>query len=340
MKLEALNALKGDSFLLSWNNEENHILIDSGTIGTYKNALNRKLRQINKLEAVIISHVDYDHIGGFVRLMSIPRPPVESNYDIFINTPDLILSPNTSENVGYKHGIQLDIKLAQKKIKPKGLYLGSHNKNIVYIKGLKLQILSPSEAILQELKKHWTAEKLYEKYLEETKVSSTVGNKYFKLDSYEDIIKAGENPHKWKKDLVNSSSIAFIAEYNNKSILFLADANPSEIEKELRNLEYNEDDKLTVDLVKISHHGSKFNTSKGLLEIINCDSYLISTNGRGPYYHPHRETIVRIAEYSRKDRNTRLNIYTNYNLEKKKFIKPEEEIEWNLNIEQRNQFDL
>jgi beta-lactamase superfamily II metal-dependent hydrolase len=338
MKLEALDALKGDCFLLSWD-ENNHLLIDSGTKGTYP-FLKKKLTEVKKLEGIIVTHVDYDHIGGFIKLMAAQRPPIEPTYDIYINTPDLILSPNESDKVGYKHGIQFDKKLSDKGIIPKSIHLGINRTNTIDIKGLKLTILSPSKTILQALKKNWTAESLYKQYQKETKSSDKVGARHSNLKDYQEIIDTKEKLHKWKDDLINSSSIAFIAEYKRKKILFLADANPIEIEKELKKLGYSENKKLKVHLMKISHHGSKFNTSTNLLKVIDCDSFLISTNGRGPYYHPHRETIVKIAEYSRKDKTRRLNIYTNYSLNKKKFITTAEEKCWNLNIEKRKQFDL
>lgn len=338
MKLETLDALKGDCFLLSWN-KNNYLLIDAGTKGTYP-FLKKKLNQIKKLEGIIVTHVDYDHIGGFIKLMTVQRPPIEPTYDVYINTPDLILSPNESDKVGYKHGILFDRKLSDKGIIPKSIYLGVDKTNTIDIKGLILTILSPSRTILQTLKKNWTAESLYKQYQQETKSSDKVGARHSNLQDYQEIVDKTEKLHKWKDDLINSSSIAFIAEYKTKKILFLADANPIEIERELKRIGYSEKKKLKVDLVKVSHHGSKFNTSRNLLKIIDCNSYLISTNGRGPYYHPHRETIVKIAEYSRKDKSTRLNIYTNYPLDKKKFITPQEEKEWNVNIEKRKQFDL
>ena len=74
--------------------------------------------------------------------------------------------------------------------------------------------------------------------------------------------------------------------------------------------------------------------------MIDCDKYYISTNGGGPYYHPHRETIIKIAEYSRQNTKKQLTIYTNYDLNKHLFISPEEEVSLNLKIEKKNEFSF
>lgn len=68
---------------------------------------------------------------------------------------------------------------------------------------------------------------------------------------------------------------------------------------------------ITVDAVKIAHHGSKNNTSLSLLERINCNKYFISTNGK-KHSHPDLETLARIAIIN-KDNET--NIYINYEIE-------------------------
>ena len=60
------------------------------------------------------------------------------------------------------------------------------------------------------------------------------------------------------------------------SALMLGDAFPNEIEAYLRGKGYSEENKLAVDFVKVSHHGSRNNISNTLLDIIDCVNYLIS----------------------------------------------------------------
>ena len=109
----------------------------------------------------------------------------------------------------------------------------------------------------------------------------------------------------------NGSSISFILEYENKKLLFLADSHPSVIQKSLHLHYENDDFPIFFDMIKLSHHGSNGNTSPELLELIDSDKYIFSTNGK-PFQHPDIETIARIV--NRKAKKTR-ELFFNYPLE-------------------------
>jgi hypothetical protein len=112
----------------------------------------------------------------------------------------------------------------------------------------------------------------------------------------------------------NGSSIAFLAEYEGKSALFLADAHPNVVCNSIRRVCAERGiARLPVNAVKISHHGSKRNTSAALLKLIQCPSYLISTNG-DQFKHPDKECIARIVRFGNPER-----LYFNYRSE---FTKP------------------
>jgi hypothetical protein len=53
--------------------------------------------------------------------------------------------------------------------------------------------------------------------------------------------------------------------------------------------------RLPVGAVKVSHHGSKGNTSSALLKLIDSPRWLISTNG-DKYEHPDQECVARIVK--------------------------------------------
>ena len=50
-------------------------------------------------------------------------------------------------------------------------------------------------------------------------------------------------------------------------------------------------EKIPVDVLKLSRHGSSHNTSTELIEKLKCKKYIFSTNG-SIYYHPSQETIA------------------------------------------------
>ncbi len=113
-----------------------------------------------------------------------------------------------------------------------------------------------------------------------------------KLESIEELI---TNPFKEDTSPTNLSSISILIDYKDKKILLLGDSVPSDIVVSLVDLGYSKDTKLNLDILKVSHHGSKHNTSTELLEMIDCKKFLISTNGK-KYQHPDKECLARIIK--------------------------------------------
>ena len=66
--------------------------------------------------------------------------------------------------------------------------------------------------------------------------------------------------------------------------------------------------------VKISHHGSKYNTSPKLLDLIDSQHFIISTGGSKSHKLPDREVIARILFHSKRNLNRKRTIYFNYPL--------------------------
>lgn len=341
MKLKVFEASKGDSFALSWGEQsEFNILIDAGIFGTYR-FIKEFLREKNTLEAIIATHVDYDHIGGFIRLFQDNELPINLNFPVYINTPDLILTPEETDLVNYNHGEVLTKKLDEKNIERIPLYVGMNKDNTLEIKGLKIHIISPNGTILKELVEKWSASEILQVQILEDEISGKVGKESKALRSAEEILSELEVVHDWKTDIINSSSIAFIAEYNKKNILFLADSNPDIVCEQLDVMGYTETNPLIAECVKLGHHGSKYNTTQNLLKRIKTNSFILSTNGTGPYYHPNRETIVRIGKYGRRIiEDESIKIFTNYDLLKEEFISSEEEKEWRVQIITKREFEF
>jgi beta-lactamase superfamily II metal-dependent hydrolase len=341
MKLKSYPAGKGDSFLVTWNDAENsfHLLVDSGIPRTY-GFIRPDLVATGKLDAVILTHVDYDHLGGYLKLVDDEHLELSSSYPVYMNTPSLVLTLPEGDEVSLDHGVKLEEKLRQRGIVCQSLYSGMSDSNVLNIKGLQIQVITPSKMVIDELLKEWTANKLYLKYKKEQEGDDKVGRDLGKLSSYEEILLSPEFVYPWDDDLINSSSISFIASYAERAVLFLGDANPELVADELEHLGFSEKKKLIVNYVKLSHHGSKHNSTKRLLSMIGCHKYIISTNGAGPNYHPDRETFVRLAEYGRNDKSQSLQIYLNYDLDMGGVVSAEEAIEWNIEFVHQEIFEL
>ncbi len=324
LSLSCFKAGKGDSFLLSWHNGQHRLLIDAGSSGAYR-FFGPKVRDFGALDAVLVTHADYDHVGGFFKWLGDREYPFHNEVPIYMNTAQLLLVPDDSGKVAVEHGIELEQLLLQRGIRPIPVYLKRDDKTLIEIHGLRANILSPSEGVICELLKKWKASDIYQDYLlKQLEQDDKVSGKDKTLRPSEAILADPPKPHAWEDDLMNASSIAFIAEHQGNRLLFLGDSNPSLICDELKRLGYTSEQRLQVDLVKISHHGSKHNTTQDLLERISCNKYLISTDGSGPYYHPARETLILIATYGRRTMEEVLDIYSNYELPLDRLLTVEE----------------
>lgn len=88
----------------------------------------------------------------------------------------------------------------------------------------------------------------------------------------------------------NSSCPLVKVGYKGKSFLFTGDI--SQTEEQLYLEKYG--DKLNCDVLKVSHHGSKYSTSTEFLDVVS-PNYAVISVGVNNYGHPTQETCDRIA---------------------------------------------
>jgi beta-lactamase superfamily II metal-dependent hydrolase len=341
MFIKSFPAHKGDAFALQGREgaADRYILIDAGTRPTYTH-IKPYLNSHGLPLAIVVTHVDYDHVGGFLKMFADESLVGKEAVAVFINTPELILRPRTSDAVGIGHGLSFASLLKELKIEPRPLYRGLYAGDSVALSGLTLSLLSPPAEVVKTLMEQWKAQPLYEKLMAEGTPASKVSAFDPGKQSYAQIVAAKETIPRWQDDLDNSASIALIAADSRHKVLMLADSNPTLVCQALSAAGYSSTNKLKVNLVKLSHHGCRNNTSRGLLTMLDCKYFYISTNGVGNYYHPHRETIVRICEYSRSNRSEPIKFFTNYSLDPNAFITPQELTDWNISFTYKPELDL
>ena len=88
---------------------------------------------------------------------------------------------------------------------------------------------------------------------------------------------------------VNDSSIAALLRFGEKKFLTMGDAG---IKEELDIINSGQAD---IDVLKVSHHGSRFSTSALFLEKTTPGIALISAGARNSYGHPHGDTLERLG---------------------------------------------
>jgi len=308
-------AFQGDTISILFNMQTNCILIDTGTKRSYlKGSLKEQFKKIKNVDLLILTHTDEDHIGGILKYYEDYDRKTKLFKNVWFNTGDLISSKlklatkdefqipvndSNNLNMSLKQGLTLESCLLYDDILPKQLITSGKTHEMFLA---NLQVLSPEIEDLIEFYKKWEVEKEYQ--LEVA----------YKKDYNLTIFSLLNNNYTENGTLANKSSISFIFNYKDKKILLMGDAFPSVIEINIRKLGYNESNKLKLEVVKVSHHGSKNGMSPTLLNIIDCDKFVISTNGSNGL--PSKECLARIVAHKKE----KVFLYFNYENENTKSI--------------------
>ncbi|MCB2353925.1 ComEC/Rec2 family competence protein [Clostridium estertheticum] len=301
IKIKMLEAFNGDSFLISLEDNSiiSNIIVDGGISKTYIRDLRSQIQSIisknENIDLMFITHVDDDHIGGFISFFEDDEIDKSIVKRVIYNSA---LAISKSLNTKYDSLREIDInKLSDKKVSYKqGKTLENEllkynlletkvikTLNQITLGGAIITILSPREIEIKKLNKKW------ERETSDKRQASSSDNEYKK--SIKELLE--NDKHVKDRSIINSSSISFLLEYGPFKILMLGDSRSDIITKSLNRLSYNQDNKLKVDYVKLPHHGSKKNLYYDLLNIIDCKKYIISTDG-SIFNHPDKTTLARI----------------------------------------------
>lgn len=315
--IEMLPALEGDALWIEYGNNDDkyRILIDGGPIGAY-DVLDSKINSLPEgekaVELVVISHVDTDHIEGIIRFMAQKLPWPILPKDIWFNGWKHLQEINIlggmegdylSALIDKRAGDSWNLAFDQKAI----LVKPDEQLPVINLDGgMEITILSPDIEKLQEFAKKW--EEDVSKYNIEAGDLDAAFEKLLTTKKYHadeilgssDIDKNLEKQLKVDESAANGSSIAFLARYKGKSCLFLADSHMDVVCSSIKKLIPEGQDKLKVDAVKLSHHGSRHNISKELMTLIDAKNYLVSTNG-SKHKHPDKAAIETVIKGSEQD---------------------------------------
>ena len=168
--------------------------------------------------------------------------------------------------------------------------------------GMKLTLLSPRPADVDEARSpcgHGSSRNTdLSRGLASTTGSSSKGRRRLRRTS----TSWPNEPFSSDPGAPNGTSIALLAEYDGASALLTADAHAPVLVESIRRLlghDADTPDKLKLDVFKVAHHGSQHNLSSELLELLDCQRYLLSSNG-DHFCHPDRQAIARIIKYGGK----------------------------------------
>lgn len=292
IKVHILPAEEGDFIWIEYGVEKeySHILIDGGvsvTGNVYAKIVQEIYQRNEYIEAIILTHIDYDHIQGVLNgieklSVKILKKVIKR---IMFNTSQGIINKrmlqkgenfrweddikvNTSTfGYGVGEAISLIELLKEKELIEKLIDYVEAGDLFELDKEAKMKIISPGSFELDELLNKCEVYKKEESVAYATNSENTKKNI---VDLMKDVLYIDASVN-------NRSSIAFIFEFEGMKLVFLADALPSICIEGLKK--HNIITPYNVDLIKISHHGSRSNTSDKLLRLLPTQNYLLSTNG-------------------------------------------------------------
>lgn len=282
LKIKFLSVGCADSILISYQNTDNqpcHIILDGGEKDNFQ-LLKQELDSLPYVNLLVITHIHNDHIGGLSQLVNdatfCKKGFIKS---CWFNAYTKIQHPlQQSGHIGVKEGILLRDDLTQRLgidlpfVTTQTPHLDLHS--------AKLTVLSPDFKSLEKMLAHW-------------QIHEPIGTRQSDYDRTIEELAKKKQP-RFDNSTVNRSSIAFLFEYEAVKILLLADSHPSVVEASLRALKYSEVNKLKVDYMKVAHHGSKYNTSSELLNLIECRQFIFTADGLS---NPDKVVLARIITH-------------------------------------------
>lgn len=303
MEIRALNARFGDSILVLWGRPKRALLIDGGVGKTYGESIQPTLAELRSqgvktLEALIVTHLDRDHIGGIADVIRRRHQHQVGIRDVWFNgerhLPAGVPRPRSVAQAEALGALLLGQGLPWNAAFSGGAIRTRSRGPLPRIDlpgGLTVTVLSPNLAQLKRLAALWP-EALAETS-DHQRLPRARGASPKRPPASEPIDLNSLVKERFSEDssVANGSSLALLLEHKGRAALMAGDAYPSVVAAAWRRLSRERSGVVALDLLKLSHHGSSTNTSPQLLALLKPKKLLISTDGSG-YGHPHAETLA------------------------------------------------
>lgn len=310
-RIHVFPAQRGDALWIEYGPADKPftILVDGGITKTGREHLIDHIGSLGDkphIDLLVVTHIDLDHIQGILSLLNELQVPVTID-SVWFNGWDQL--PIPGEQMGIKEGIELSRILEERfsqawNREAGGKRIGVGDDGTLPVLdlpgGMTATILSPDRAKLEKLRDEW------EEVIEEFGAAEEAENRgeevpmHEEIDGLEimgavDVDLLAEFPFKEDKTTPNGSSIACVLEFKGKSVLLLGDAHPGLVLQSLKKLSPTAP--FRTNCVKVSHHGSKANTSAELAKQLRSRRWIFSSNG-ATTKHPNPEAVARILKNS------------------------------------------
>lgn len=326
-EIEALPAEDGDCLCLNYGDDASrfHLLIDGGRLSTYARIVARRLQRV---ELLVLTHIDADHLEGAIRLLAERPLPIDigeiwfngfAHADAHTQDPDDVLrtsadddyrSPRQGDYIGalIRDGLAKEIWNTSWQGKAVVIGAGETLPSVPLRGGLQLTLLSPTRRGLERLANVWRNSLGAEAGDHDAALAALarIGRYGYASGSGEQQLRGTAAADASADDelrrgagadtsVANGSSIAFLAEYAGKRALLLGDAHAQVIRESLARLLGERGlTRLPVNVLKLAHHGSAANVTPELLHLIDAEHVIVSTSG-ALHGHPDLDAIRLVA---------------------------------------------
>jgi hypothetical protein len=326
MRLNIIQAEFGDCFILQYGSTANprYILIDGGPDKIFKNHLQAELTKISeqggKIDIAVLSHVDNDHLIGILDLLAEMEKQDANNLPRTIKI-DAIWHNTFDKTIGEGNDIanRVNAVVATAGAAARATMLSTNDVLTGIAEGSKLRSLAEkleipinsgfqNKLISLDTSSPTSTAQLESSNLRITIVGPTKANLDKLREEWLDWLAENESlagtqdPYTMAmvdRSIPNLSSIMMLAEAEGKRMLLTGDGRGDHLIEGLKQAGLLDGSgKTHVDVLKLPHHGSDKNITKGFLESITADTYVISANGR--YGNPDTSTLIWIVETARK----------------------------------------
>ncbi len=313
LRIAFLPAQQGDAIWIEYGTagEVHRVLIDAGTPATAP-LVRKRMESLGPgertFDLLVVTHVDTDHIGGILKVLS-DLPSNIAFQDVWFNGWPQIRAADSSR-LGPVDGEILSAVIEKRKWPWNAAFDGAA---VMAAKdasaptktlpgGMRLTVLSPGAEQLAKLRDEWKSvvqdagldpsdRNRWKKLLES---AARKGVKSSLLGVPKASVLAGS---KFEADtsVANGSSIGLLAEFDGKSVLFSGDAHVPVLLASVNALLRSRGiSRLKLDAFKLPHHGSSGNVSNELLAALPASKYIFSTSG-AVFGHPDDEAVARTA---------------------------------------------
>lgn len=316
--IQMLKADIGDAFIIEVKEGEESftMVVDGGPRRSLRTVV-PAIEALEKIDMMVLTHYDSDHIGGILEYLTTNPEKAKTIKKYWVNCPHIRV--RLDNKVSAQEMATLSTFFEQ--LEAEGAEVDWREEVLQGMKYTSPNGLLTLEVITPTTESRKLNEEAYDKDMEKRKISAARVMRDYNT-SLEDLTKR-KTPS--SKQVVNNASISFLMETPDCKILMLGDVQSGDVYKYLTELrkgeKYGKEHKLKVDYVKVPHHGSRYNLTSELLDIIDCDNYLVSTCGGEEvaegkdtkYNHPDRMTIAKILLHDGRNKENKINLYFNYN---------------------------